>query len=356
MLICSCSYCNIRPRKKKLPPMHGAVTTRTSEPSGRECGAREVAGTSGGCDNGGRGERGGSIGDDAANLDVGGSSGGGGGGSGGGKSYGIDIVRKSNAAVDGVKSLVRDIFNDDSAHHSGTQHCGGNDRKCGGTESTSNVTTGAMSDDGGGRAHDINATYPALSTGVLPIDPAAAAAAVAKGGVASSNPQSQSEPPLPANGNPAAPADDAVDRGRLYCPASLLPRCRAARCKSVARPNILLFNDLHFNDAKAQKQSNAFASWVESVVRARQKLVVLEIGVGTAVPTVRATTERVALDALSDGCAVSIVRINTAPPPRGAEGGPIRTVHLQQQAAHALPKLAAAVAAVAAVAAAHTGN
>lgn len=85
-------------------------------------------------------------------------------------------------------------------------------------------------------------------------------------------------------------------------------------------------------------------------------MVVLEIGVGTAVPTVRATTERVALDALSDGCAVSIVRINTAPPPRGAGSGPIQTVHLQQQAAHALPKLAAAVAAVAAVAAAHTGN
>lgn len=210
--------------------MHGGVTTMLSEPSdGRECGAREVAGTSGGCVNGGRGEHGGSIGDDAANAT---------GGSGGEKNYGIDIVRKSNAAIDGVKSLVRDIFNDNSAHHSGTQHCGGNDRKCGGTESTSNVTTGTMGDDGGGRVHDINATYPALSTGagasVLPVDTAAATAAVAKGGVVSSHPQSQSKPLLPANGNPAA--NDAVDRERLYCPASLLPRCRAARCKSVARP------------------------------------------------------------------------------------------------------------------------
>ena len=50
--------------------------------------------------------------------------------------------------------------------------------------------------------------------------------------------------------NPAlqSGATVAVDRAKLHCPASLLPKCRAARCKSVARPNILLFKDMHFND------------------------------------------------------------------------------------------------------------
>ena len=60
-----------------------------------------------------------------------------------------------------------------------------------------------------------------------------------------------------------------------------LPRCPA--CGGLARPNILMFNDGGWNPARTRAQSLRWQAWRESCSR----LVVIEIGAGTAVSTVR---------------------------------------------------------------------
>lgn len=60
-----------------------------------------------------------------------------------------------------------------------------------------------------------------------------------------------------------------------------LPRC--PRCGGLARPNILMFGDDHWIDTRSAQQEARLARWRMRVERA----VVIEIGAGTAVPTVR---------------------------------------------------------------------
>lgn len=65
---------------------------------------------------------------------------------------------------------------------------------------------------------------------------------------------------------------------RLVTP---LPRCPA--CGSLARPNILMFGDGHWVSDRYDAQDAACTTWLRSV----QKPVVIELGAGTAVPSVR---------------------------------------------------------------------
>jgi len=71
-----------------------------------------------------------------------------------------------------------------------------------------------------------------------------------------------------------------------------LPKCR--RCGALARPNILMFGDSLWLDQRTNAQEQGFAEWIEELARAAAKLVVIELGAGTAIPTVRWTSERVA--------------------------------------------------------------
>lgn len=65
-----------------------------------------------------------------------------------------------------------------------------------------------------------------------------------------------------------------------------LPRC--PRCSSLARPNILMFDDWHWNDARSQSQRMLLERWLDSAGAP----LVIEIGAGRAVPTVRHFTRR----------------------------------------------------------------
>ena len=65
------------------------------------------------------------------------------------------------------------------------------------------------------------------------------------------------------------------------------------------RPNILMFGDYCFIDDRTHGQYEAFDAWLE-VVHGSQRdykdasLVIVEMGAGSAVPTVRRTSESVA--------------------------------------------------------------
>ena len=81
-----------------------------------------------------------------------------------------------------------------------------------------------------------------------------------------------------------------------------LPTC--PNCGSIARPNILMFDDWHWVERYHAQQQKEYQQWLASL--SRQKFVtIIEIGAGTAVPSVRRESER-----LADGSNRQLIRIN----------------------------------------------
>lgn len=107
---------------------------------------------------------------------------------------------------------------------------------------------------------------------------------------------------------PPALLDVDAQTGRATSP---LPRC--PDCGAMARPNILMFGDGAWDDARASDQEERFAAFVR---RAPTPMVVLECGAGTGVPTVRHLGEQLG----SRGA--TLIRINVREPevPRGHIG------------------------------------
>ncbi len=92
-----------------------------------------------------------------------------------------------------------------------------------------------------------------------------------------------------------------------------LPLCPS--CGEVARPNILMFGDWAWVPDRSTAQEEGLESWLGRV--GGSGLVIIEIGAGTAVPTVRMFSERTA--AHHDA---TLIRINPREPqvPRGQLG------------------------------------
>ena len=65
-----------------------------------------------------------------------------------------------------------------------------------------------------------------------------------------------------------------------------LPRC--PHCGALARPNILMFDDWHWNPIRSQQQRMLLDLWLDSAPAP----LVIELGAGRAVPTVRNFTRR----------------------------------------------------------------
>ena len=65
-----------------------------------------------------------------------------------------------------------------------------------------------------------------------------------------------------------------------------MPRC--PHCGGLARPNILMFGDWNWVDKYTEAQEKQLATWLDSV----ERLVVVEMGAGRALPTVRRFSER----------------------------------------------------------------
>lgn len=63
------------------------------------------------------------------------------------------------------------------------------------------------------------------------------------------------------------------------------PRC--PHCGGIARPNILMFGDWDWIDTRSAAQREALAAWLERVKR----IVVIEIGAGVDIPTIRRFSE-----------------------------------------------------------------
>jgi len=82
-----------------------------------------------------------------------------------------------------------------------------------------------------------------------------------------------------------------------------LPRC--PKCGSLARPNVLMFNDWDWIPHRTRIQSDRFSRWLEGLSRSGASLAVVELGAGKAVATVRMTSEGVVR-----GAKATLIRIN----------------------------------------------
>ena len=69
---------------------------------------------------------------------------------------------------------------------------------------------------------------------------------------------------------------------------SELPKCH--RCQQLARPNVLMFGDYQWISDRTDEQCLRYEQWLRSVQG--KKVVTIEMGAGTAVPTVRYFSER----------------------------------------------------------------
>jgi NAD-dependent SIR2 family protein deacetylase len=84
---------------------------------------------------------------------------------------------------------------------------------------------------------------------------------------------------------------------------SQLPQCPF--CLSLARPNILMFDDYNWQPERTEAQEERFQHWKDELFilgnDAKKKLLVIEIGAGTEIPSVRLLAESMNTD---------IIRIN----------------------------------------------
>ena len=71
---------------------------------------------------------------------------------------------------------------------------------------------------------------------------------------------------------------------------SPLPRC--PHCGGLARPNVLMFDDADWLSHSAASARRRMMDWLVTV----ERLVVIELGAGTHIPTIRHASERVALE------------------------------------------------------------
>ena len=98
--------------------------------------------------------------------------------------------------------------------------------------------------------------------------------------------------------------DIEVDEETFHA-VSRLPEC--PRCGAIARPNVLMFGDWHWIPRRTADQERRFSAWLGQA--AGPKLVIVELGAGSAVPTVRITSERVA-----SRSGATLIRINPREP------------------------------------------
>ncbi len=111
---------------------------------------------------------------------------------------------------------------------------------------------------------------------------------------------------------PADGHEVAVDEATMNA-SDPLPSC--PRCGELARPNILMFGDWDWDSSRTDGQMELYQDWVGKI--AGKRVAIVEIGAGSAVPTVRNHCERYTRfpDAM-------LIRINPREPevPRGQLG------------------------------------
>lgn len=86
--------------------------------------------------------------------------------------------------------------------------------------------------------------------------------------------------------------------------AENIPKC--PKCGSTARPNILMFGDFSWISIRSNQQEDNFEGFLKGH---RKPMVVVEMGAGTAIPTIRRLSER-----LGNKYKATVIRINTREP------------------------------------------
>ena len=99
-------------------------------------------------------------------------------------------------------------------------------------------------------------------------------------------------------------ADDTfVTVGEGFKAQDPLPNC--PYCGGMVRPNILMFGDWGWNYSRTDAQRDRLTAWIGKLADEDVKLAIVEMGAGTAVPTVRNTSEQIARE-----FDVPLIRIN----------------------------------------------
>ncbi len=111
-----------------------------------------------------------------------------------------------------------------------------------------------------------------------------------------------------------------------------LPRC--PDCGKISRPNILMFGDWSWLPDRTHIQEQAFSRFL--AVNAGRRIAVIEMGAGSAIPTIRATSERIGWNYEH----ATVIRINPREPEIAAPhisipGGALNA--LQEIEAHLKP-------------------
>lgn len=70
-----------------------------------------------------------------------------------------------------------------------------------------------------------------------------------------------------------------------------LPHCPI--CGAIARPNILMFGDWNWVANRSSDQSSRYHNWLNELQTANANLVIIELGAGHAVPTVRMESQSI---------------------------------------------------------------
>ena len=130
-----------------------------------------------------------------------------------------------------------------------------------------------------------------------------------------------------------------VDKATFLADADTLPYCppesgvAEGQC-ALARPNILMFGDYGFVPTRTDAQEACHEAWLATLPR-RARIVVIEVGAGLAVPSVRHASESI----LDDFPRATLLRINPAEPQ-----GPGNTVPIPEGGLAALSALDKCVA------------
>jgi NAD-dependent SIR2 family protein deacetylase len=98
-----------------------------------------------------------------------------------------------------------------------------------------------------------------------------------------------------------------VDMERLHANPATWPICD--HCRSMARPNVLMFGDWGWNGDRTTEQRQRLHEWTQAAVR-KGPVVVVEIGAGRAVPSIRHFSENWSSTASKCGSKSTLVRIN----------------------------------------------
>ncbi len=95
---------------------------------------------------------------------------------------------------------------------------------------------------------------------------------------------------------------DVVIDEATFRAAEPLPECKY--CGGLARPNVLMFGDAHWVEDRTRRQTDRYSRWLVDF-EPGTRMVAIEFGAGTAVPTVRYEMER-----QTRGASDTLIRVN----------------------------------------------